>query len=125
VEAPDAAGAAAGGGPAVDGAWNTVLQALSAMQRAAFKEARPEVAGQTLILWFRYAAHQQLAQRDLALIQEPVAQAFGGRREIECRLQDVAIPAAPRPAAPEEDPLVQAAVRRLEGKVTRVREIRQ
>jgi DNA polymerase-3 subunit gamma/tau len=125
VEPPAPAAAAAGGGPAVDGAWNTVLQALSAMQRAAFKEARPEVAGQTLILWFRYAAHQQLAQRDLALIQEPVAQAFGGRREIECRLQDVTIPAAPRPAAPEEDPLVQAAVRRLEGKVTRVREIRQ
>jgi hypothetical protein len=42
------------------------------------------------------------------------------------RLQEAkpAGPAAKRPVAPEEDPVVQAAVRKLEGRVTRVREIK-
>jgi DNA polymerase-3 subunit gamma/tau len=111
--------------PVVDSAWTTVLQSLSALQRAAFREAQPELAGETLVLWFRYATHQKLAEKDRALIEAPVAEAFGVRRQIEFRLRDAAVAVAARPPAPEEDPLVQAAVRKLEGKVTRVREIRE
>jgi DNA polymerase III subunit gamma/tau len=112
---------------ALDG-WRALLEQLRPIDRAKFSEARPELQGSTLVLWFRYGFHHKNAQDHAALIEPLVRSWIGEGARLDFRLLDAPGPAAapaPRPAVPEEDAMVQAAVRKLEGKVTRVREIRQ
>jgi DNA polymerase III gamma/tau subunit len=122
--------------------WRALVESLHPLRRGYFKEARAEVQGTALVLWFPYAFHHQKAKEHLGEIEPLVKGWLGDSVTIELRLQE----AAPRPvaggsghetpsagngdgepvrkAAPEEHPMVQDIVRKLEGRVTRVREIR-
>jgi hypothetical protein len=122
--------------------WRGLVESLHPLRRGYFKEARAEVQGTALVLWFPYAFHHQKAKEHLGEIEPLVKGWLGDSVTIELRLQE----AAPRPvaggsgnetpsagngsgepvrkAAPEEHPMVQDIVRKLEGRVTRVREIR-
>ncbi|MGH7775549.1 MAG: hypothetical protein ACREPI_00005, partial [Candidatus Dormibacterales bacterium] len=106
--------------------WRRVLEGLTPAVRAYYREARPERSGTTLVLSFRYAFHHQKAMEHEAALTRLVFPEMGEVR-IEFRLLDAEgqAPAPTRPPAPEEHPVVQAAVRKLEGRVTRVREIRR
>ncbi|MGH7904335.1 MAG: DNA polymerase III subunit gamma/tau [Candidatus Dormibacteraceae bacterium] len=111
-------------------AWKRVLEGLTPSVRAYFREARPERTGSVLVLTFRYAFHHQKAIDNEAVVR-PLVQAQIGDVPLEFRLQDgpgaaSSLVAPPRrPPAPEEHPVVQAAVRQLEGRVTKVREMRR
>jgi hypothetical protein len=107
--------------------WRTVLKGLKPSVRAFFLDARPEREGSTLVLWFRYGFHHKSAQAHAADVQRLVAEWLGDSVTLDFRLQESSstVASAPRPPAPEEHPLVQAAVRELEGRVTRVREVSQ
>jgi hypothetical protein len=107
----------------VDG-WQRVLAQLPPKVKGLFREARPEREGSKLVLWFRYGFHHQNAQEHVSDVAPLVKAWLGEDVGLEFRLAE-ATESAPvqRPPAPEEHPFVQAAVRKLEGKVTRVREI--
>ena len=130
LRAPSPSPAPVAGG-STDG-WRVILEELKPTVRGYFRVARPELAGTVLILWFPYAFHHQKAQEHSELITPLVQGWLGAGSQVDFKLQDGPSPAgqmvvevaAPRPLAPEEDPGVQAAVRKLEGKVIRVREIR-
>ena len=112
--------------------WRVILEELKPTVRGYFRVARPELIGTVLVLWFPYAFHHQKAQEHSELITPLVQGWLGAGSRVDFKLQEGPSPAgqnvvevaAPRPLAPEEDPGVQAAVRKLEGKVIRVREIR-
>ncbi len=115
-------------GELVDG-WRKVLETLNPKTRAYFREARPSKEGSTLVLWFPYAFHHKSAQEHSGQVEPLVKGWLGESATLECRLQDPSSAAGAavttaRPAAPEEDAVVQAAVRKLEGRVTRVRELK-
>jgi DNA polymerase III subunit gamma/tau len=106
-------------------AWQQrVLSQLPPKIKGLFREARPEHDGSTLALWFRYGFHHQNAQEHVAEVQPLVTAWLGDGVTLEFKLAEPGAPVAAtaRPPAPEEHPFVQAAVRKLEGKVTRVRE---
>jgi hypothetical protein len=104
--------------------WQRVLAQLPPKVKGLFREARPERDGSKLVLWFRYGFHHQNAQEHAGEVQPLVRSWLGDAVELEFRLSDAGDSApVPRPPAPEEHPFVQAAIRKLEGKVTRVREI--
>jgi DNA polymerase-3 subunit gamma/tau len=120
-------GGSAGGGDLQEG-WREAIKGLKPSVRAFFLDARPERDGHRLVLWFRYGFHHKSAQEHAADIKPLVEGWLGDGVEVDFRLQDVSTAAsapAARPPAPEEDPLVQAMVRQLEGRVTRVRELSQ
>jgi hypothetical protein len=76
------------------------------------------------VLWFRYGFHHQNAQEHVGDVAPLVKSWLGEDVGLEFRLAEPTESApVQRPPAPEEHPFVQAAVRKLEGKVTRVREI--
>ena len=127
VPAPAPAAAVPGGD--VGEAWNGILNSLAPSVKAFYKAGRPELVGGRLVVSFPYAFHHQKAQENAALVTPLVKSWLGDSATIEFRLVEATpaaagAPVAPRPLAPEEDPAVQAAVRKLEGKVVRVREIR-
>ena len=106
--------------------WRTVLEQLNPRDKAIFREARPELREGMLVLSFRYSWHFKSAPAHAAGL-EPLVAAWLGP---EITLQFVEDPTGEGPAqagrgqpSPEEHPIVQAAVRKLEGKVTRVREV--
>ena len=108
--------------------WAAVLAELSPVQRASLREGRPELAGGRLTLTFKYGFHLDRAREKAGEVAPLVRARFGSGVEVEYRLAEAAAgPAAAveAPRAPEEDPFVQAAVRKLEGRVTRVREVRE
>jgi DNA polymerase-3 subunit gamma/tau len=110
----------------VSDGWQHVLAQLPPKVKGLFREARPEQTGSTLVLWFRYGFHHQNAQEHVAEIEPLVAAWLGSGVKLEFKLAEAPAagpPPPPRPPAPEEHPFVQAAVRKLEGKVTRVREV--
>ncbi len=124
--APEVAVTAAAPGSDLPAGWSELLQQLKPTVKAFFREAQPEWDGATLTLWFRYSLHQHGAEQKKDDFAPLAAAWLGTEPSLDFRLREaaasaVAAPAA-RPAAPEEDPLVQAAVRALEGRVTRVRE---
>jgi DNA polymerase-3 subunit gamma/tau len=129
VEPPPAADpeAPANSGVAMDTSrrWAEVLGRLNPVQRATFKEARPDLENGCLVLSFRYSFHHKSAGERADVIQAIVEEVFGHGTRIQFRLQDAGAGPAPRAPAPEEHPVVQAAVRQLEGHVTRVREIKE
>jgi DNA polymerase-3 subunit gamma/tau len=134
--APAASAAEALGGaatvPSYDG-WRGVLEALAPKTRAYFREARPQVDGDRLVLTFPYGFHHRMATESRSQVEPLVRGWLGESAKLELRLQDATPPAgatgAPavpsRPPAPEEDPVVRAAERKLEGKVVRVRRLKE
>jgi hypothetical protein len=123
-----------GVGPPVDGAggdgpsdgWRSVLEALDPKVRAYFRAARPQLSGETLTLSFPYGFHHKMAGEHLGQIEPLVKAWLGQGAKLDLRLESASRPTGPaatveRPLAPEEDPLIKAAERKLEGRVVRVR----
>ena len=110
-------------GDLVEG-WQRLLGQLPPKVKGLFREARPDREGSKLVLWFRYGFHHQNAQEHAGDVQPLVQGWLGEAVSLEFRLSEAGEQGpTSRPPAPEEHPFVQAAVRKLEGKVTRVREI--
>ncbi|MGH7860693.1 MAG: hypothetical protein ACREOS_00480, partial [Candidatus Dormibacteraceae bacterium] len=110
-------------------AWRSILETLGPKVRAYFVDATPSLVGGDLVLSFRFAFHHKMALENQAPVEEPVKAWLGPKARLDLRLQEAAAAgvagAPPRPLAPEEDPLVVEAVRKFEGHVTRVREIKK
>jgi hypothetical protein len=122
----EAAPAAAGG---VSEGWRRILDSLAPKTRAYFRAARPELEGDRLVLWFPYSFHHKQAVDSAAQVEPLVRSWLGQAASLDLRLLESA-PAgvnapAVRPVAPEEDPVIKAAERRLEGKVVRVRPLKE
>jgi DNA polymerase-3 subunit gamma/tau len=110
--------------------WAGVLEALSPKTRAYFREARPQVDGGTLVLSFPYGFHHQMASEHVGQIEPLVKAWLGEGAKLDLRLESASRPTGPaapaeRPLAPEEDPLIKAAERKLEGRVVRVRPLKE
>jgi hypothetical protein len=103
-----------------------VLEALDPKVRAYFRAARPNLDGDSLTLSFPYGFHHKMAGEHIGQIEPLVKAWLGEGARLDLRLESASRPAgpavaAPRPPAPEEDPLIKAAERKLEGRVVRVR----
>jgi hypothetical protein len=110
--------------------WAGVLEALGPKTRAYFREARPQVDGGTLVLSFPYGFHHQMASEHVGQIEPLVRAWLGEGAKLDLRLESASRPTGPaapaeRPLAPEEDPLIKAAERKLEGRVVRVRPLKE
>ncbi len=106
-------------------AWKRVLAELRPVVRGYFREARPEYDGTTLVLWFPYAFHHKSALDNRAAVEPLVAAHLGASVTLDLRLSPGPGPGASPPdrtPAPEEHPLVQEALRTLDGRVVHVRE---
>jgi DNA polymerase-3 subunit gamma/tau len=107
--------------------WADVLEKLSRTVRAAYLDAKPEVDGSTLVLWFQYGFHHKKAQEQSAQLLPLVRAWLGDKVTVEFRLREVAAesgkPGGKAPASPEDDPFVREVVRRFDGRVTRVKEV--
>lgn len=106
-------------------AWRRVLAELRPVVRGYFREARPEYDGTTLVLWFPYAFHHKSALDNRAAVEPLVAAHLGAGVKLDLRLAAGPAPGQPPPTpppAPEQHPLVQEALRTLEGRVVHVRE---
>jgi hypothetical protein len=107
--------------------WTDVLEKLSRTVRAAYLDAKPEVDGSTLVLWFQYGFHHQKAQEQSAQLLPLVRAWLGDQVTVEFRLREAPAetskPAGKGTASPEDDPFVREVVRRFDGRVTRVKEI--
>jgi len=115
---PDAAAAVAAS-DLTDG-WRGVLDQLKPSAKAIFREARPEVRGGTLVLAFRYSWHYRNAPTHAPELEPLVAGWLGPETKVQFT-EDATGPAAapPAPLSPDDHPMVQAAVKKLEGKVVR------
>jgi hypothetical protein len=94
--------------------------------RAYFRAARPQLDGETLTLSFPYGFHHKMAGEHLGQVEPLVRAWLGQGAKLDLRLESATRPTGPaatveRPLAPEEDPLIKAAERKLEGRVVRVR----
>ena len=121
--------AGTGGESTLDG-WRGVLDALDPRVRAYFRAARPQLRGDTLTLAFPYGFHHKMATEHLGQVQPLVKAWLGQAAQLDLRLESAARQGAPaaaaeRPPAPEEDPLIKAAERKLEGRVVRVRPLKE
>src|SRR5712692_6258417 len=107
--------------------WTDVLEKLSRTVRAAYLDAKPEVDGSTLVLWFQYGFHHKKAQEQSAQLLPLVRAWLGDKVTVEFRLREVAAesgkPGGKALASPEDDPFVREVVRRFDGRVTRVKEV--
>jgi DNA polymerase-3 subunit gamma/tau len=108
--------------PELEERWRRILQSLKIQTRGYFKEARLELQDDRLTLLFPYSFHYKMAQEHVGELEPLVQGWLGGSASVDLRLQEETATATPPRAAlaPEEDPVVQAAVRKLEGRVTRV-----
>ncbi|MBJ7604405.1 MAG: DNA polymerase III subunit gamma/tau [Candidatus Dormibacteraeota bacterium] len=128
--APQSAPAPVGASSSSDSVegWRGVLEQLSPKMKAYFRDAQPAVSGSRLSLTFAYAFHHKMAQENAGEIAPPVSAWLGEGATVEFLLQDAKAPAMRTAAAtaaqsPEDDPLVKAAIRELEGKVLRVKQM--
>ncbi|HET7465536.1 MAG TPA: DNA polymerase III subunit gamma/tau [Candidatus Dormibacteraeota bacterium] len=105
--------------------WTGVLEKLNRTVRAAYLDAQPEVAGETLVLWFRYGFHHKKAQEQSSQLMPLVREWLGTGVKVDYRLREMpAEPArATKSASAEDDPFVREVVRRFDGRVTRVKDI--
>ncbi len=104
--------------------WSDVLEKLNRTVRAAYLDAKPEVDGSVLVLWFRYGFHHKKAQEQSAQLMPHVRAWLGDDVSIDFRLLEGDVPkTAQRSASPEDDPFVREIVRRFDGRVTRVKEV--
>ncbi len=104
--------------------WRRILASLHPKRRAYFLPARARLEQNRLVLTFPYAFHHQRAVESADEVEPLVREWLGQEARLELRLQDEGT-AASRPAPPEEAPIVQAAQRKLEGKVVRVRPLKE
>jgi len=113
-------------GDALDG-WRRVLESLHPKTRAYFREARAELEGRRLVLSFPYSFHHRRAVEHQAEVEARVRSWLGEGSSLELRLLESAPTSrtAARPRAPEEAPVIKAAERKLEGKVIRVRRLKE
>ncbi len=100
---------------------------MSRTVRAAYLDAKPEVNGTTLVLWFQYGFHHKKAQEQSAQLLPLVRAWLGDTVIVEFKLREasaeMAKTAGKGTASPEDDPFVREVVRRFDGRVTRVKEI--
>jgi DNA polymerase-3 subunit gamma/tau len=110
--------------------WRRVLESLAPKTRAYFREAIPRLEGDCLVLVFPYSFHHKQAMESAGQVEPLLRSWLGEGARLDLRLQD----AAPRPVAqaapartmaPEEDPVIKAAERKLEAKVVRVRPLKE
>jgi DNA polymerase-3 subunit gamma/tau len=131
TNAPAAAPAAASDdSPEFAAGWQRLLERLPPKTRAYFRAARAEAEGDRLVLSFPYGFHHKMAQESAAQVEPLVKTWLGEGATLDLRLQEsgpglAASAPAPRPLAPEEDPLIKAAERKLEGRVVRVRPMKE
>ncbi|HKW96043.1 MAG TPA: hypothetical protein VJX92_29410, partial [Methylomirabilota bacterium] len=94
------------------------------------KEAAARLEGDCLVLVFPYSFHHKQATESAGQVEPLLRSWLGEGARLELRLRD----AAPRPVhqtppsrtlAPEEDPVIKAAERKLEAKVVRVRPLKE
>jgi DNA polymerase-3 subunit gamma/tau len=115
------------GGEVSVAGWGQVLEQLSRTVRAAYLDAKPEVDGSTLVLWFQYGFHHKKAQEQSAQLLPLVRAWLGDTVTVEFKLRETPAqagkPAGKGPASPEDDPFVREVVRRFDGRVTRVKEV--
>jgi DNA polymerase-3 subunit gamma/tau len=128
----DAAPAGANGDDIVDGWRRRVLESLAPKTKAYYREGRPQVDGDRLVLLFRYPFHYKQALENKDEVEARVRSEL--RTGLDLRLAETAPATAaaatvprvsPRPLAPEEDPVIKAAERKFEGKVVRVRPLKE
>ena len=102
--------------------WGAIVNALNPLVKAAFRAARPELEGDTLVLWFESKIVHEKAQQYPHAVQPAVVEWLGEGARVEYRMVEEAASAGPpaRTLAPEEADIVQRAVRQLEGRVTKV-----
>jgi DNA polymerase III subunit gamma/tau len=110
--------------------WQRILDKMPPKTRAYFREARAQVDGDRLLLFFPYGFHHKMAQESEAQVVPLVRAWLGDSASLDLRLQEPASTTAvatpvPRPLAPEEDALIKAAERKLEGRVVRVRPLKE
>jgi DNA polymerase-3 subunit gamma/tau len=104
--------------------WSEVLEKLNRTVRAAYLDAKPEVDGSLLILWFRYGFHHKKAQEQSMQLMPLVREWLGKEVKVDFRLLEGEATKASTPAtSPEDDPFVREVVRRFDGRVTRVKEV--
>ncbi|MDQ2943263.1 MAG: hypothetical protein M3R21_06280, partial [Candidatus Dormibacteraeota bacterium] len=104
--------------------WSDVLEKLNRTVRAAYLDAQPELAGSTLILWFRYGFHHKKAQEQSMQLMPHVRAWLGDAVNVDFRLRESEpAKAGPKGTSPEDDPFVREVVRRFDGRVTRVKEV--
>jgi DNA polymerase-3 subunit gamma/tau len=113
-------------GEALEG-WRRILDSLHPKTRAYFREARAELDGRRLILSFPYSFHHRRAVEHQAAVEARVRSWLGEGSGLELRLLESTPTSRPavRPRAPEESPVIKAAERKLEGKVIRVRPLKE
>jgi DNA polymerase-3 subunit gamma/tau len=122
--------AAAGDAPEFAAGWQRLLERLPPKTRAYFRAARAEAEGGRLVLFFPYGFHHKMALESAGQVEPLVKSWLGEEVSLDLRLQEsgpgltVSTP-VPRPLAPEEDPLIKAAERKLEGRVVRVRPLKE
>jgi DNA polymerase-3 subunit gamma/tau len=133
---PEPAASAPGPIPGADqsdlgAGWQRLLEKLPPKTRAYFRAARAQAEGDRLLLFFPYGFHHKMAQESVGQVEPLVKAWLGEATTLDLRLQESApgmatasTPVA-RPMAPEEDPLVKAAERKLEGRVVRVRPLKE
>jgi hypothetical protein len=112
--------------------WGRILDSLNPKTRAYFRAARPRLEGERLVLSFPYSFHHKQAMESAAQVEPLVRSWLGAGVTVDLRLLEsapapAAQAAAPvaRPLAPEEDPVIKAAERKLEGRVVRVRPLKE
>jgi DNA polymerase-3 subunit gamma/tau len=121
---------AAGAPPDFAAGWQRLLDRLPPKTRAYFRAARAEAEDDRLVLSFPYGFHHKMAQESAAQVEPLVKTWLGESATLDLRLQEsgpglAASTPVPRPLAPEEDPLIKAAERKLEGRVVRVRPMKE
>jgi DNA polymerase-3 subunit gamma/tau len=126
--APPPQGGEVTAAPALESApvagWSDVLEKLNRTVRAAYLDAQPELAGSTLVLWFRYGFHHKKAQEQSMQLMPHVREWLGSDVKVEFRLREgEPAKAGPKATSPEDDPFVREVVRRFDGRVTRVKEV--
>jgi hypothetical protein len=105
-------------------AWREATKELKPIVRAVCLAAEPELEGSRLVLWFDYENQKKTARENGSEIVSWASRWLGRGLTLDLRVREPGtVGPNPRPPAPEEHPVVEAAVRRLEGRVTRVREI--
>ncbi len=110
--------------------WRRVLEALTPKTRAYFREASARLDGDCLVLIFPYSFHHKQAVESAGQVEPLLKSWLGASARLDLRLQDSAPRAAQQAAparalAPEEDPVIKAAERKLEAKVVRVRPLKE
>jgi DNA polymerase III subunit gamma/tau len=104
--------------------WSDVLEKLNRTVRAAYLDAQPELAGSTLVLWFRYGFHHKKAQEQSTQLMPHVREWLGDDVKVDFRLREgEPAKAGSKATSPEDDPFVREVVRRFDGRVTRVKEV--